>query len=349
MQHFSAHFIPFVSSGQCSCRPDRRCARGFSRMVKLMVRFIRQRVLLAIPTILIVTFLVFVLMELSPSDPALALAGDNPTPEKLAEARAALGLDRPMLARYVEYLGNAVRGDFGTSPITHQSVLSDLMFRLPITAALVLLSLIFTVVLGVTLGTLAAVYKGGVVDWFANSVAALLMSVPPFVAGVLLILFLAVSSQMFPATGYATLSDGLVPWLTYMTLPALSLALIPAALLTRQVRSAMVDALEEDYIRTARAKGLRRVTVVGKHAAKNAAVPVVTVLGLVVTQMVGGAVVVEKLFAIPGLGSVSVDAVLTGDLVTLQGLVLFIALVVTAVNLLVDASYGYFNPRLRVR
>ena len=314
-----------------------------------MTRFIGKRLLLAIPTIILVTLLVFVLMELSPTDPAAALAGDNPTPERLAELHHMLGLDRPFFTRYLEWGWNAIRGDFGVSPITHQSVMSDLMFRLPITASLVVLALLFSLVMGVVLGTVAALNKGGAVDWIMNSIANLLMAIPPFVAAVLLVLFLAIMSPVFPATGYANMSAGIGPWLQFSTLPALSLAIIPGALLTRQVRGALVDALEEDYVRTARAKGLRGRMVAGKHAAKNAAVPVVTVLGLVVTNMFGGAVVVEKIFAIPGLGSVSVESVLNGDLITLQGLVLLVAVLVTLVNLLVDASYGYFNPRLRTR
>lgn len=318
-------------------------------MVSSMTRFIGKRLLLAVPTIILVTLLVFVLMELSPTDPAAVLAGDNPTPERLAEIRELHGFDRPFLTRYLEWGWNALQGDFGVSPVTHQSVLADLMYRLPITASLVVLALFFSLVMGVVLGTVAALNKGGVVDWLMNSIANLLMAIPPFVAAVLLVLFLAILSPVFPATGYADLSTGIGPWLQFTTLPALSLAIIPGALLTRQVRGALVDALEEDYVRTARAKGLQRRLIVGKHAAKNAAVPVVTVLGLVITQMFGGAVVVERIFAIPGLGSVSVESVLNGDLITLQGLVLLVAVLVTVVNLCVDASYGYFNPRLRTR
>ncbi|WP_158296423.1 ABC transporter permease [Nocardioides albidus] len=314
-----------------------------------MISFIGKRLLLAVPTIVLVTFLVFLLMELSPTDPAATLAGDNPTPERLAEIRAALGLDRPFWERYLDWGAAALHGDFGVSPITHQAVTSDLMFRLPITVSLVVLALFFAVVMGVVLGTVAALNRGGAVDWAMNAIANILLAVPPFVAAILLVLFFAILSPAFPATGYATLSDGIGPWLQFSTLPALSLATIPGALLARQVRSALVDTLEEDYIRTARAKGLRRGAIVAKHAAKNAAPPVVTVLGLVLTSMIGGAVVVEKIFAIPGLGSVSVDSVLNGDLVTLQGLIVVVALVVTAVNLAVDASYGYFNPRLRAR
>lgn len=312
-----------------------------------MLRLIGKRVVLAVPTIILVTLLVFVLMELSPTDPAVALAGDNPTPEKLAEIRQALGLDRPFLTRYFEWGWQALQGDLGVSPVHHQPVISDLMFRLPITASLVVLAFLFSLVIAIVLGTIAALNKGGIVDWITNSIANLLMAIPPFVVAILLVLLLAISAPLFPATGYASVSEGLGPWLQYMTLPALSLSVTPAALLTRQVRGALSDALEEDYVRTARAKGLRRYMVVGKHAAKNAAIPVVTVLGLVIAQMLSSSLVVEKIFAIPGIGSLSVDSVLTGDLVTLQGIVLVIAIVVTMLNLLIDVSYGYFNPKLR--
>lgn len=314
-----------------------------------MIRFILKRLALAVPTIVLVTAMVFLLMELSPADPVAALAGDNPSPERLAGIRASLGLDQPVYTRYLDWAASALRGDLGTSPIKHQSVVSELMFRIPVTGSLVALALLFSIVMGVVFGTISALKRGGVVDWCVNSIANFLMAIPPFLAAVLLVLLFALTLPLFPAIGYASMGDGLGPWLQYSTLPALALAIIPGALVTRQVRGALIDTMEEDYIRTARAKGLRRAAVVGKHAAKNAAIPVVTVMGLLVTSMFGGAVVVERIFGVPGLGSLSVDAVLTGDVVMLQGLVLVVALLVTLVNLLVDASYGYFNPRLRVR
>lgn len=314
-----------------------------------MIRFILKRLALAVPTIVLVTAMVFLLMELSPADPVAALAGDNPSPERLAEIRASLGLDQPVYTRYLDWAASALNGDLGTSPIKHQSVASELMFRIPVTGSLVALALLFSIVMGVVFGTISALKRGGVVDWCVNSIANFLMAIPPFLAAVLLVLLFALTLPLFPAIGYASMGDGLGPWLQYSTLPALALAIIPGALVTRQVRGALIDTMEEDYIRTARAKGLRRAAVVGKHAAKNAAIPVVTVMGLLVTSMFGGAVVVERIFGVPGLGSLSVDAVLTGDVVMLQGLVLVVALLVTLVNLLVDASYGYFNPRLRVR
>lgn len=314
-----------------------------------MIRFIGYRLLLAVPTIILVTFMVFALMALSPTDPAVALAGDNPTPERLAQLHRLLGLDKPFLVRYADWGWQVLQGNFGVSPVTHQSVISDLMFRLPITLSMLLLAIVFALVFSVVFGTLAALYRGGIVDWLTNAIANVLLAIPPFVAAVLLVLLLSVAHPLFPATGYATLTAGVVPFFKFMTLPAISLAVIPAALLTRQVRGALIDAMEEDYVRTARAKGLRTWVVTGKHAAKNAAVPVVTVLGLLVAQMVGSAVVVERIFAIPGLGSLSVDSVLNGDLVSIQGLVVLVAVIVIVVNLLVDMSYGYFNPKLRSR
>jgi peptide/nickel transport system permease protein len=308
-----------------------------------------RRLLLAIPTIILTTFLVFVLMELSPQDPAATLAGENATPEALAEARTVLGLDRPFLERYLAWGWDAIRGNLGVSPISHQDVLTAILTKLPITGSLLLLALIFTLIIGLVLGTAAALNRNKFIDRLSNVVASLLMSLPPFVSGIVLATLFALTFRLFPATGFAPISQGLGPWLQFTTLPALALALIPAALLTRQVRGALVDALEEDYIRTARAKGLSRLSIVGKHAAKNAAIPAVTVLGLAIVQMVSGTVVVEKIFAIPGIGSLSVDTVLTGDLIMLQGIVLVIAVVVTIVNLLVDTSYGLFNPRLRTR
>lgn len=314
-----------------------------------MLIYMLRRVLIAIPTILVLMFVVFLLAEAAPGDPAMKRVGDNATPEQVAEAREALGLDRPLLARYVEYVGSAARGDFGESAVTGRPVLEDLQTRIPVTLSLVVLGILFTVLIAIPLGTVAALTQGTLVDTAISVVATLLMSLPSFLVGLLLILGLAISTPLFPATGYATIGDGLGPWLTYGTLPALALALVPAALITRQVRGALLEAMAEDYVRTARAKGLRRGAIVGKHVAKNAAVPVITVLSLQLAYMIGGSVVIERLFAMPGVGALGIDSVLNGDLITLQGLVLFSALVVLIVNLLADLSYGYFNPRLARR
>ncbi|GAA1022801.1 ABC transporter permease [Acrocarpospora pleiomorpha] len=311
--------------------------------------YILRRILIAVPTVLILMFMVFLLADLSPADPALTMAGGNATPEQVAEVRTSLGLDQPLPERYVDYVRSALHGDFGTSPISGLPVLDNLRERVPVTLSLVSLALLFAIGISVLLGTVAAIRKGTILDTLISSFASLLMSLPSFVSGLLLILLLAIYYPAFPATGSATPAEGLGPWLTYTTLPAIALALVPAALMTRQIRGALLDALEEDYVRTARAKGLTYVSVAGKHAAKNAAVPIVTILSLEVVYMIGNTVVVERLFALPGVGALGVDSVINGDLVTLQGMVLFVALIVLVVNLLADLSYGYLNPRLAKR
>lgn len=312
-----------------------------------MIAFLGKRLLVAVPTVLLVTLIVFVLVDLSPNDPIATLAGDNPSPERVAELRTALGLDQPLWARYLDWGAAALRGDLGTSPITYQPVFDELLRSAPITISLVFLATVISLVLGLALGVLAALQRDGFFDWVVGVVSNLLQTIPPFIAALVLVLFFAIQLPLLPATGYVPLTAGVGEWLTFMIMPALALSLIPAALIMRQTRGALIDALEADYVRTAYAKGLRMGVVVAKHAAKNAAVPVVTVLGLVFLAMTGSSVIIENIFAIPGLGALSVNAVLTGDLVMIQGVVVFFALLVTVVNLLVDMSYGYFNPKLR--
>jgi peptide/nickel transport system permease protein len=314
-----------------------------------MLRFVAQRLLTVIPLIVLVMLAVFILVDLAPGDAATVIAGDTASPERIAQIRADLGLDRPWWHRFADFLGGLVHGDLGTSPISNQSVTESVTQRLPITASLLVLATLFAVLIGCVAGTVAALHRNGIVDRVVNGAAALLMALPGFVVGIILVLSFALEFPLFPATGYATIGEGMSTWLYYMTLPALALSGVPAAQIARQTRGALIDALEEDYIRTARAKGLRARWVLGKHAAKNAAVPVITILGVLVGALIGGAVIIERVFAIPGLGSLSVEAVLNRDLPTLQGVVLVSAVAVIFLNLLVDISYGYFNPQVRAR
>jgi peptide/nickel transport system permease protein len=314
-----------------------------------MLRFIGHRLLTIVPLLLLVMLAVFLLLELTPGDAATTIAGENASPERVAEIRAQLGLDQPLWYRFSEFVLGMVQGDFGTSPITGQGVLDALVQRLPISLSLLVLAVFFSIVIGCVAGTVAALHRNGIIDRLVNGSAALLMAVPSFVVGILLVLLFALQIPWFPATGYATPAEGMGTWLQFTTLPALALAGIPAAQIARQARGSLIDALEEDYIRTARAKGLRKRWIVGKHAAKNAAVPVVTVLGVLLGSLIGGSVIVERVFAIPGIGSLSVEAVLSRDLPTLQGVVLLSAIAVIGLNLIVDISYGYFNPQVRAR
>lgn len=314
-----------------------------------MLIYITKRLLLAVPTLLVLMFALFVLVQLSPADPARVVAGDNATPEQVAEVRAQMGIDDPLLERYWRYLTSAVQGDLGDSLVSGQPVLANLFDRLPVTLSLVALAIVLTVLISTVLGTLAALNPGRWIDTVTSGIATLLMTMPSFLSALLLVLVFAIQAQVLPAVGYAMPSDGFLEWLRFAILPATSLALVPAALLARQIRGALRESMQADYVRTARAKGMSDGVVVAKHAARNAAIPVVTVLGLEAVYMIGGTVVIERLFAIPGIGSLGVDSVLNGDLITLQGLVLFVGVVVLAVNLLVDLTYGYFDPKLVTR
>jgi peptide/nickel transport system permease protein len=314
-----------------------------------MIRFLLWRLLMAVPVLLLVTLGVFLLLDLAPGDAATTIAGENATPELIAKIRADLNLDEPLWQRYFSFLTGIFHGDLGTSQVSGQPVTEALMQRMSPTVSLVVLAMFFACVIGVLAGALAALNRNGWVDRVVNAGAALAMALPQFVIGILLVIVFALTLQWFPATGYGDISEGIVPWFQFSFLPALTLAGIPAALVARQTRGALTDALEEDYVRTARAKGLRRRTVVGKHAAKNAAIPVITVLGILMGSLIGGAVVVERVFGVHGIGSLAVDAVLARDLPVLQGVVLVTAVVVILLNIVVDVAYGYLNPQVRSR
>jgi peptide/nickel transport system permease protein len=311
--------------------------------------FVVRRVLSVIPTLLGATFIVFVLLDLAPGNPARRIAGEGATPEEVDRISRALGLDDPLLVRYWRFLGDAVHGDLGTSLFSSRTVWDAFSSRMPITLGIVLPALALSILVAVPAGAFAALHRDGISDRLLTAGAAIAMAVPSFVLGVVLVVTFAVKRSWFPATGYAGPSEGLFEWVKHSTLPAITLAGVGAAELARQVRGALIETLDQDYIRTARAKGLSRAVVVAKHAAKNAAIPVVTVLGLQVAALVGGSVLVERVYAIPGFGAFVVDSVLKRDIPMIQGIVAITALVVLGVNLLVDLSYGYFDPRLRDR
>jgi len=312
-----------------------------------MLKLVARRLLSVIPLLLLVSILVFLLLELVPGDAARTVAGENATEEEIEETRERLGLNDPLPVRYVRWLGNAVTGDLGTSLYSSESVVSLIWQRVPITLSLAVVSFVIALGFGLTFGLLAGVKPNTWVDRTVSSISALSMALPPFVVGLFLVLFFAVERSWFPATGYAPVADGVGEWLRHLILPAIALATIPAAELARQTRGALVDTMGRDFIRTARAKGLRRRRVIGKHALKNAGIPIVTVIGLQAARVLSGAVTVEFIFAIPGFGSLAVSAVNLRDLPLIQGIVLTSAIAVIAVNLVVDILYGYFNPRLR--
>jgi peptide/nickel transport system permease protein len=313
-----------------------------------VLKLVGRRVLTAIPILLGIMLLALLLVELMPGDPATFVVGEDATPEALAIARHDLRLDEPLWKRFVEYVWDVAHGDLGESPGSHVAVWDRVSAALPVTLSLAIVGLAFAVLLGVPAGTLAALRRDRFADRAVTAVASGMQAVPPFVVGLALVVVFAVDRSWFPAAGYVKFGEDPWEWFRHLVLPGLTLAMIPAAQLTRQTRGALVDILEQDYIRAARAKGLRERAVIGKHAAKNAATPVVTVLGLQVGAVLGGAVVVELIFGLSGFGGLALGAALGRDLVLIQGVVLISAIAVLITNLLVDVSYGYFNPRLRV-
>ncbi|WP_280462878.1 ABC transporter permease [Nocardia carnea] len=312
-----------------------------------MLRYAGQRLLAAIPLLLIVPLLIFLLMDLAPGDPAVVLAGENATPKRLRELRENLNLDENVFVRYLDWVGSAIRGDLGMSLWSNQTVAELLLRRMATTLSLVLFAIVLAVTIGVILGILGALRPGGVVDRGINALASVAIAIPAFWFGLVLVLLFAVTHQIFPAFGYVPISEGVVPWFQHLVLPGVALALLPAAEVTLQLRSALGQVLGSDYILNAEARGLSRASVIGKHGLKNACIPVVTVLGFRVSEVLGGAVTIEIIYNMPGLGSLAVNSVQNHDVPVLLGFVLFTTVVVILVNLLVDISYGYFNPKVR--
>lgn len=312
-----------------------------------MLILVLRRVAVTVPLVLLVSFLVFVMIDFVPGDPALRLAGENPTPERVEQIREQLRLDDPLLARYVDWLSGTATGDLGRSFVTEQGVSGLLWERLGVTASLIVVSVVLMVLLGLAGGVAAAIRPGGVADRVVTAVCSVLVAVPSFWLALLLVVFFAVNQNLFPALGYVPPSEGVDLWLYHLVLPAVALAATPAAELALQLRASMTEVLQRDYVLAANARGLGRPAVVGKHALKNAAIPSVTVLGFRLAEMVGGAVVIETVFTLPGLGPLTVESVLLGDVPVLLGVVVLSVLWVALFNLLTDLSYLYLNPKVR--
>ncbi len=312
-----------------------------------MLRLVLRRLVSVVPILFVVTLVAFLLLELVPGDAATLLAGDNASPEVVTAVRVRLGLDKPLPARLIGFESNLLRGDLGRSFNTSQPVAEAIAQTLPVTGSIALIAIVLAVLLGIPAGVVSALRRGRFTDRLVNSVAALGLAVPPFVFAFLIIIPLAVVWHLLPATGYVSITDSPGDWLAHVILPGIALAIPSAATLARQMRGALADTMEQDFIRTGRAVGLSPWALIAKHGMKNSAIPVVTVLGLQAGRILGGAVIVEQVFAIPGFGTLSYNAVLQHDVPVIQGVVLVSAVIVLFVNLLVDISYGYFNPKLR--
>jgi peptide/nickel transport system permease protein len=312
-----------------------------------MVAYVLRRVLLAIPVMFVVAGGVFLLLYLTPGDPVSVILGPDASPQQVAELRQRLGLDQPVLVQVGRWFGRLLVGDLGQSIYLNRPVLQTLLERAEPTLMLTLLATLFAILLGLPIGIVSATRAGSWADLGAMLVAMGGISMPSFWVGLNLIFVFAVVLGVFPVAGYQPLSRGLWENLRYLALPAVTLGFAQAALLARMSRSMMLEVLREDYVRTARAKGLAERTVVLVHALKNAMVPLVTVMGLTFAILMGGAVITEQVFNIPGLGRLLVQSVLRRDYPVVQGIVLVIAFNYVAINLLVDILYGFFDPRVR--
>jgi len=295
----------------------------------------------------VVAVVVFSLLYLAPGDPAVVLAGEQATSEEIAHIRDSLGLDDPYPVRLMRWLGAVLTGDLGTSVFSNRPVTALIAQRLEPTVALTLAALIIAVALAVPLGVLAAWQAGKRIDRIVMGLAVLGFSVPVFVLGYLLIMLFSVGLEWLPVQGYQPIARGFGPFITHLVLPALSLGLVNAALIARITRATMIDVLGQDYIRTARAKGLPTSAVLLRHGLRNAAVPIVTIIGISFALLISGVVVTETVFNIPGLGRLTVDAILRRDYPVIQGLILVFSGVYVLVNLLVDLSYAWLDPRVR--
>ena len=314
-----------------------------------MLKFFLWRVLSTVPVVFVVTFVVFGLILLIPGDPAITIAGPDATPEQIEIIRERLGLNRPFLIQYVDWLGSALRGDLGTSLFTSRAVTTSIMESLPVTLTLTVTAILISLLISVPLAIVSATRRGGWIDRLATVTSSIGIALPSFWLGLMLVLLFSLTLGWLPATGYVPLAQDPAAWLRHILLPALTLGVAAAAESTRQLRGSIIEVLQQDYVRTARAKGMRTRKVIGKHVLKNASVPLVTVIGLQVTLLLGGAIVVEQVFGVPGLGQVAISAVTTRDIPVIQGVVLVAVLVAMLSNLLVDLAYGYLNPKVRAR
>ncbi len=312
-----------------------------------MFGYILRRVLSTIPVMVFVALFVFSLLYIAPGDPAAVIAGEQASPEDVEKIRKSLGLDRPFLVRFTEWSGQILRGDLGTSMFTGLPVTELIGQRIEPTVSLMIVTLILAVLIAVPIGVIAAWKAGTWIDRAIMGFAVFGFSVPVFVVGYLLAYIFALELDWLPVQGYTPIAKGLWPWFENLILPSIALGLVYIALIARITRATMLEVLSQDYIRTARAKGLGQRPILFLHALKNAAVPIVTVIGIGVALLIGGAVVTESVFAIPGLGRLTIDAIVRRDYPLIQGIVLVFSFVYVLVNLVVDVIYTMLDPRIR--
>jgi len=312
-----------------------------------MWTYIARRLLLMIPVIVMVALLTFLLIRLIPGDPAGQMLGLDATMQEIEEVRQEMGLDQPLYKQFLIWAGNVIKGDLGHSIFLNQPVSTAIVEHLECTISLALLALTYSVLVAIPIGVIAAVKQNAWQDKLVMSFALFGVSAPSFWLGLMAIFIFAVYLGWFPSQGYEMLADGFRQWLWFIILPALSLGIQTAALIARMTRSSMLEVLRQDYIRTARAKGLKENRVIFKHALKNGLIPVLTVVGMTLGQLLGGAVITETVFSLPGIGQLVITAIKNRDYPMVQGVIMFIAVIYVCANLLVDILYGWFDPRIK--
>jgi peptide/nickel transport system permease protein len=309
--------------------------------------YVARRIFATIPVMGVVAVIVFLMLRLSPGDPAAIIAGDHATSEEIAEIREHLGLDRPLLEQFLRWLGQLASGDFGVSIYLDQPVLGLILERVEPTLALAISTMIFAIALAVPLGVIAAWRSGSWVDQTIMALSVLAFSVPVFLIGYGLVMGFSLALELLPVQGFVSITEDPIAFFQHILLPTVALGLVYTALLARITRATMLETLNEDYIRTARAKGLAEPRVLILHALKNASVPIVTTIGTGLALLIGGVVVTESVFAVPGIGRLTIDAVLQRDYPVIQGVILVIAGVYVLVNLAIDLTYSLLDPRIR--
>jgi len=313
-----------------------------------VLAYIAKRLLSLIPVLFIVTIAVFLLIHITPGDPAAAMLGMEASKAEIEALNTELGLDRPIHEQYISWIANLARGNLGDSLFMHQPVSQAIIEHMGPTLSLAIIAQIVALMLAIPFGMIAAYRQGTLWDYAFGGVSLLGMAVPSFLLGLFLMLFVGVQLQWLPVAGYAPLSDGLWGHLQYLILPGISLGMIQAALITRMTRSSMLDVLNLNFIKTARSKGLREVKVLLKHAFRNAFLPILTVIGQTFGTLVTGAVIVESIFNIPGLGQMVLNSIERRDFAVIQGVVLFVTVIYVCINLLIDILYGAVDPRVRL-
>jgi len=312
-----------------------------------MLTYIARRLLATVPVMGMVAAIVFAILRLTPGDPAAIIAGDAATPGQLEEIRGHMGLDKPIYVQFFLWVGQLLRGDLGVSLISGVPVVGMIGDRIGPSLALGISTITFTVIIAIPLGVIAAWQRGTLLDRAVMAFSVLGFSVPVFVTGYLLIFFLSIGLGWFPVQGYKPLAAGFWPFYQRLILPTLALSTIYVALIARITRTSILDVMDEDYIRTARAKGVKESAVLMRHALRNAAVPIATIIGIGLAMLISGVVVTESVFNLPGLGRLVVEAVLARDYPVIQGLILFFSFIYILINLVVDVLYTVFDPRIR--